>query len=136
MSIVLATGCGPPRRDLEGDVRAALDQRSWPATSVLVVEGDTVRLNLGHRTPPARDPQDLVYPLGSISKMFTAAALHRLAERGEVDLEAPVAQYLPTAHRGARRALAPSPRSPSCTPTLLVPDPRSWRAIRPRARPI
>jgi CubicO group peptidase (beta-lactamase class C family) len=93
--VTLLTSCASPRRDLEGEVRAALERRSWPATSVLVVERDTVRLNLGHRTPPARDPQDLVYPLGSISKMFTAAAVHRLAERGDVDLEAPVAQYLP-----------------------------------------
>jgi len=93
--VTLLTGCVSPRRDLEGEVRAALERRSWPATSVLVVERDTVRLNLGHRTPPARDPRDLVYPLGSISKMFTAAAVHRLAERGEVDLQAPVAQYLP-----------------------------------------
>lgn len=81
--------------DIERLVRAALESRSWPATSVLVVERGTVLANVGHRTPAGRDPQDLVYPLGSIAKMFTAAALHRLAERGIVDLNAFVADYLP-----------------------------------------
>ena len=51
-------------------------------------------MDLGHRTPTGRDSQDLVYPLGSISKMFTAAAVHRLAERNAIDLEAPAARYL------------------------------------------
>ena len=91
--------------DLERETRALLERESWPATSVLVVEGDTVLVNLGHRTPQGRDPRDLVYPLESISKMFTAAALHRLAERGEIDLQAPVAQYLadwPPAWRAVR----------------------------------
>ena len=88
-------GCATSDRDIEGEARAALERRSWPATSVLVVERGRMRLSLGYRTPPERNPQDLVYPLGSISKMFTAAGLHRLAERGDVDLGAPVSRYLP-----------------------------------------
>jgi CubicO group peptidase (beta-lactamase class C family) len=94
-AVTLLSGCAAAGRDIESDVRASLDRRAWPATSVLVIERGGVRLNLGHRTPPGRAPQDLVYPLGSIAKMFTAAALHRLAERGEIDLDAPVAQDLP-----------------------------------------
>jgi CubicO group peptidase (beta-lactamase class C family) len=35
-----------------------------------------------------------VYPLGSIGKMFTAAAVHRLADSGDVALEARVDEYL------------------------------------------
>ena len=81
--------------DVERRVHATLTSRSWPATSVLVLERGSVLANVGHRTPPGQDPQDLVYPLGSIGKMFTAAGLHRLAERGTVDLDAPVAAYLP-----------------------------------------
>ena len=91
----LIAGCATSDRNIEGEARAALERRAWPATSVLVVDHGRMRLNLGHRTPRERNPQDLVYPLGSISKMFTAAGLHRLAERGDVDLDAPVARYLP-----------------------------------------
>ena len=93
MLVVLLPAC-QPSRDVDM-VRATLESRSWPAASVLVVDRGRVRANVGHRTPQERDPQDLVYPLGSIAKMFTAAAIHRLAERGEVALDARVAQYLP-----------------------------------------
>ena len=83
LTAILALCCTRPVPDLESVARAALERRVWPATSVLVIERGAIRLNLGHCTPPGPDPQDLVYPLGSISKMFTAAAVHRLAERGE-----------------------------------------------------
>lgn len=91
----LLTACQPQPRDVEGIVRTALDRRAWPATSVLVIERGRVLANVGHHTAPDRDPRDLVYPLGSIGKMFTAAAVHRLAERGHVALGERVAEYLP-----------------------------------------
>jgi CubicO group peptidase (beta-lactamase class C family) len=92
---VLLSACQPRSQDVEGIVRATLESRSWPATSVLVVDRGRARANVGHRTPKERDPQDLVYPLGSIAKMFTAAAIHRLAERGALTLDTRVAEYLP-----------------------------------------
>jgi CubicO group peptidase (beta-lactamase class C family) len=93
--IALLVACRSQPLDVGDVVRAELERRGWPATSVLVVDRGRVLANVGHRTPPDRDPRDLVYPLGSIGKMFTAAALHRLAERGHVDLDARVAAYLP-----------------------------------------
>jgi len=93
--VALLMACQSPRFDVERIVRAELERRGWPATSVLVIGRGGVLANVGHRTPPDRDPQDLVYPLGSIGKMFTAAALHRLAEHRQVDLGARVADYLP-----------------------------------------
>jgi CubicO group peptidase (beta-lactamase class C family) len=98
LALLLLAGlpaCATSDRDIESEARTELERRAWPATPVLVVEHGRMRLNLGFRTPRESNPQDLVYPLGSISKMFTAAGLHRLAERGEVDLDAPVARYLP-----------------------------------------
>ena len=92
--VALLTACQSPRFDVGRTVRSALERRGWPATSVLVIDRGRVLANVGHRTPLGRDPQDLVYPLGSVGKMFTAAALHRLAEHGHVDLGARVADYL------------------------------------------
>ena len=92
--VALLMACQSPPLDVEHIVRAALERRGWPATSVLVIDRGRVLANVGHKTPLDRDPQDLVYPLGSIGKMFTAAALHRLAEHGHVDLGARVADYL------------------------------------------
>jgi CubicO group peptidase (beta-lactamase class C family) len=95
MLVAVLMACVSPPHDGESIVRAALERRSWPATSVLVIERGSVLANVGHRTPHGRDPQDLVYPLGSIAKMFTAAGVHRLAERGEVALDALVTEYVP-----------------------------------------
>ncbi len=38
---------------------------------------------------------DTVFRAGSITKLFTAAAIMQLVERGRIDLDAPVQQYLP-----------------------------------------
>lgn len=92
---VVLTACQSQPHDVAGIVRTALERRAWPATSVLVIDRGRVIANVGHHTPPHRDPQDLVYPLGSIGKMFTAAAVHRLAEREHLALGAAVADYLP-----------------------------------------
>ncbi|MBC7894563.1 MAG: serine hydrolase [Cytophagaceae bacterium] len=39
---------------------------------------------------------ETVYRVGSVSKLFTDIGVMQLVERGEVDLDAPVQQYLPT----------------------------------------
>ena len=36
-----------------------------------------------------------VFPIGSISKQFTAAVILALADQGKVQLDAPVGRYLP-----------------------------------------
>ena len=37
---------------------------------------------------------DTVYPIGSLSMQFTAVAMMQLVERGQLDLHAPISQYL------------------------------------------
>ena len=39
--------------------------------------------------------QDNLYGVGSVSKIYTAAAVMQLVEEGKIDLDAPVTQYLP-----------------------------------------
>lgn len=50
------------------------------------------------------EPEHLLQ-IGSISKSFTAIAILRLAERGAIDLDAPVRRYLPWFRAGTRRAI-------------------------------
>ena len=38
---------------------------------------------------------DMLYGIGSVSKVYTAAAVLNLAEEGKIDLDAPVTAYLP-----------------------------------------
>jgi CubicO group peptidase (beta-lactamase class C family) len=66
-----------------------------------------------------------VYRVGSVSKLFTDLAVMRLVERGVLDLDAPVAQYLPDFH----------PRSPF-VPTITLRMLMSHRAGLVREPPV
>jgi CubicO group peptidase (beta-lactamase class C family) len=79
--------------------------------SAAVVSGGQPLLSAGygyadraHRVPVTADS---VFPLGSVTKLFTATAVMQLVERGAVDLDAPASRYLEgTAPQGC---LAPGP---------------------------
>ncbi|HJA93157.1 MAG TPA: beta-lactamase family protein [Candidatus Eisenbergiella merdipullorum] len=47
------------------------------------------------------ESSDTLFFLGSASKSFTAVCIMQLAKDGKIDLEAPVAAYLPAATDGA-----------------------------------
>ncbi|MCP3799478.1 serine hydrolase [Allokutzneria sp. A3M-2-11 16] len=60
--------------------------------------GDALRHNENGELPPAsRLPMrpDTIFDVASISKLFTSVVALQFAERGRVDLDAPVARYLP-----------------------------------------
>jgi D-alanyl-D-alanine carboxypeptidase len=59
--------------------------------------GTILSTSWGHRDQAARLPvsRDTLFQIGSIGKSFTAACLMQLAEEGRLDLDAPVAEYLP-----------------------------------------
>ena len=62
-------------------------------------DGEIYRKAYGHRTlVPAPDPttEDTIYDAASLTKVIaTTTAVMRLVERGKLDLDAPVARYLP-----------------------------------------
>jgi CubicO group peptidase (beta-lactamase class C family) len=62
-----------------------------PAAAVAVTDSDGTRFS---RTHGAADP-DCLWQIGSIGKSFTAVLVLQLAEAGELDLHAPVTDYLP-----------------------------------------
>ena len=95
-----------PRADY-AEVAAALssmiererEQKGLEAFSIALVDGDDVVWATGFGT---QDPErgipasaETVYRVGSVSKLFTDIAVMQLVERGELDLDAPVGQYLP-----------------------------------------
>jgi D-alanyl-D-alanine carboxypeptidase len=79
-------------------VRAFMAREGVPAAHITVLRGDDVILQRGYgsvgadgKTPDAES----VFPLGSISKQFTAAAVIALVDAGKVQVDAPVGKYLP-----------------------------------------
>jgi serine beta-lactamase-like protein LACTB len=71
-----------------------------PALSIALVDDQTVVWAHGFgfqdrgRTVPAT--AETVYRVGSVSKLFTDIGIMQLVEKGELDLDAPVAKYVPS----------------------------------------
>ncbi|MCC6511433.1 MAG: serine hydrolase [Pirellulaceae bacterium] len=94
-------------------LREAIDYevagKRLPAFSMALVDGDQIIWTYGNAST---DPQalntskvgqrdaieinaDTIYRAGSVSKLFTDIAIMQLVEAGQLDLDAPVTQYLP-----------------------------------------
>lgn len=110
LSLTLVLGlCALPAGAAEGDTTLAdaafaaaqAAQQYGGAQSVqyaLWQDGEIVLT--GHvgdysRTENRALTDDILYGIGSVSKMYTTAAVLKLAEEGKVDLDTPVTQYLP-----------------------------------------
>lgn len=79
-------------------VHAFMAKEGIPAAHVTILRGDTVMLQRGYGSAGAngRVPDaSTIFPLGSISKQFTAATILALANAGKVRLDARVSEYLP-----------------------------------------
>ena len=82
---------------IERAVTAAMSRDSIPGLSVAVVAGRELRWSNGYGLAdlenfvPAKS--STVYRLGSVSKPVTATAVMQLAERGKLDLDAPIQKY-------------------------------------------
>jgi D-alanyl-D-alanine carboxypeptidase len=93
-----ALAADPDPAVADAAVRAYLARNGIPAAHVTVLRGDEVLLQRGYGAArPGGPPPDAhsIFPLGSISKQFTAALVLALADQGRIELDAPVGRYLP-----------------------------------------
>lgn len=96
----MSTGTGLAQR-IDTIINRAIEKRVFPGAVVLMMQhgeplhaaayGTTMYDHPGSQ-PVARDS---IYDLASITKMFTATAALQLFEAGRLELDAPVAAYLP-----------------------------------------
>lgn len=83
--------------DWRGQSQAQLDRTMCVAMSAGVIyRGDTYVLGIGRKNidSDVAPDADTVFEIGSITKVFTAAALASLVNEGQVNLDEPVASYL------------------------------------------
>jgi len=113
--ILLLAGCGdaggepagvaagPAYREAAEALSAMIEReredKGLAAVSIALVDGDEVvwAAGFGPRDAEGTVPATAgtVYRVGSVSKLFTDMAVMQLVERGELDLDAPVQDYLP-----------------------------------------
>ncbi len=105
-------------------VTAYLDRHGLPGAAVAVVkDGETVyEAGYGEDSEGRPITQHTRLRVGSVSKSFTAFAVLRLVDQGRVDLDAPVARYLPdTAPEGVTVRQLLSHTSGLPNPTIVGP---------------
>lgn len=85
---------------IEAAVRDAMAKQNIPGLSIAVVTGGRLRWATGYGRADLENDvpatAKTVYRLGSISKPITAVAVMQLAEKGKLDLDAPIQKYVPT----------------------------------------
>lgn len=121
---------------VEGVLSSQLEEGKYAGVSVaLEHRGRSVAIargyaDLEHLTPVA---PDTVFEIGSITKQFTAVAVLQLVAEGKLDLDAPLARYLPELPKRwepilVRQLLNHTSGIPSYTG-----DEQHWKMLRPFA---
>jgi CubicO group peptidase (beta-lactamase class C family)/D-alanyl-D-alanine dipeptidase len=84
---------------LSGLINEQLADKKLPAISIALVDDQEIvwAQGFGYADPDVKRPAtaDTVYRVGSVSKLFTDIGMMRLAEQGQIDIDAPVTRYLP-----------------------------------------
>jgi CubicO group peptidase (beta-lactamase class C family) len=82
-------------------VEGAISREIFPGAVVLIARNDTIQHAAAYGSTmysaPGSQPVglDTIYDIASLTKVFTSTAALRLIEQGQLDLNAPVASYLP-----------------------------------------
>jgi CubicO group peptidase (beta-lactamase class C family)/D-alanyl-D-alanine dipeptidase len=94
-------------------IQREMSEKGLPALSIAVVDDQEIvwAQGFGMADPKIRKPAtaETVYRVGSVSKLFTDIAIMQLVERGELNLDVPITNYLPEF----------KPRNPFGTPITL-----------------
>ena len=82
---------------LEGMIEREREQKGLAAVSIALVDSGGIvwAAGFGEQESGVGATAETVYRVGSVSKLFTDIAVMQLAERGEIDIDAPVRGYLP-----------------------------------------
>ena len=83
---------------LEAMIEREREQKGLRGVSIALTDAEGVAwaAGFGEQAPGVPADAETVYRVGSVSKLFTDIAVMQLVEQGEVDIDAPVAEYLPS----------------------------------------
>jgi len=94
-------------------IEQEISDKEIPALSIAIVDDQQIVWAQGFGIADAKAgvpaSAETVYRIGSVSKLFTDIAIMQLVERGELNLDAPITDYLPDFH----------PHNPFGTPITL-----------------
>ncbi|MEZ5346974.1 MAG: serine hydrolase [Pyrinomonadaceae bacterium] len=86
-------------RMLDTFIEREIKDKSLPGFAILLVDDQDIvwQKSYGYSDPQNKVPvsENTIFRVGSVSKLFTDIAVMQLAEKGKLDLDAPVTNYLP-----------------------------------------
>jgi CubicO group peptidase (beta-lactamase class C family) len=92
-------GASVSSREIDDDLRKAVEERRLPGVVAMVAEGDSVYYQgaFGKQYAAKGVPMatDSIFRIASMTKAVTSVAVMQLVERGRVKLDEPAATYLP-----------------------------------------
>ncbi len=84
---------------LDAFIAREVKDKDLPGFAVALIDGQQIvwQKGFGYSDPGAKKPvtPETVFRVGSVSKLFTDIAVMQLVEQGKLDLDAPVANYIP-----------------------------------------
>ena len=84
--------------EIRSEAQRLMDEIKVPGIAIGIIHDGKVEMagiGITNRNDPQAVTEDTVFYIGSATKPFTATVVLKMAERGELDLEAPVRKYLP-----------------------------------------
>src|SRR6187401_707967 len=111
-ALSVAAAQPPPAEfaELDALARTELQAINAPGAAIAIVKGDRVVYQTGIGVANVETGQavtaDMLFRIGSVTKMFTTAALVSLAEEGKLKLEEPIGKYTTGVHGKLSRLTA------------------------------
>lgn len=87
-----------PKDQIDRFIQEKMEENRIPGLAVAITLDDNVIFSKGYGKTADRSPisADTPFAIASLSKSFTALAVMQLAESGRVDLDKPIAHYIPS----------------------------------------
>jgi len=87
------------KSDIDEYIKGQMRKNDLKGISIALVDDQTLLFSDGYGWADERKKipaaPDTLYQIGAISKIFTAFAVMKLREQGKIDLDAPLARYIP-----------------------------------------
>ncbi len=97
VSFLLPAFAATPDQSAQSAAKTVLEASQAVSLQYALLEGDTITRTgdvLSKDAPSTLSP-DLLYGIGSVSKIYTAVSVMKLVEAGKVKLDTPLTQYIP-----------------------------------------
>ena len=90
------------KQDYHKEIEKLMRKKNIPGASVVLIENDSIiweaYFGYADKDETVKVDSNTLFKTGSVTKLFTGTAVMQLKQKGLIDLDAPVNEYLPSFH--------------------------------------